>query len=186
MHRIFSLGLFPFTLLCHAGCSEPLHVGDVLPSQPQQIDCGRLWTRQLGDDTNGARITHAMDKAGNVLLAGGFSETLDLGNGPLTSQGGEDVLVVKLASDGSTVWSKRFGDAEDQAAASVATDGDGNVIMIGFAHGTVDFGGGALTATESGEGSSSSSIPQAITSGAACWAADSRRSTAPLGPWGVG
>ena len=152
MHRIFFLGLVPFTLLFHAGCSEPLHVGDVLPSEPQQVDCSRLWTRQLGDDTNGAGITHAVDKAGNVLLAGGFRGTLDLGNGPFSSQGETDVLVVKLASDGSTAWSKRFGDAEDQAAVSVATDGDGNVIMAGFAHGTVDFGGGALTASESGEG----------------------------------
>lgn len=76
---------------------------------------------------------------------------LDLGSGPLTSQGEEDVLVAKLTSDGAPIWSKRFGDEKTQRALNVATDGSGNVIVAGVAQGTVDFGGGPRTASESGE-----------------------------------
>jgi hypothetical protein len=152
MHRIFLLGLVPVTFLLHVGCSEPLHVGDVIPTPLQPVDCNGLWARQLGDDTNGAGVTHAVDASGAIVVAGGFRGTIDLGAGPLTSAGGGDVLVAKLASDGATVWSKRFGDAMDQAAVSVATDGGGNVIVAGFARGTVDFGGGPLAAGAAGEG----------------------------------
>jgi FlgD Ig-like domain len=48
-------------------------------------------------------------------------------------------------------WSKGFGDAHYQVGGSVATDGSGNVIVTGRFEGTVDFGGGPLTSTGSGD-----------------------------------
>ncbi|MBU4263450.1 MAG: hypothetical protein KKC76_16450 [Proteobacteria bacterium] len=42
-------------------------------------------------------------------------------------------------------WSKRFGDVSDQTCLGMATDHDGNVIIIGSFAGVVDFGGGLLT-----------------------------------------
>lgn len=152
MHRFFLPGLLPLTFLVHAGCSEPLHVGDVVPAKAEPADCNGLWTRELGEDANGAGVIHAVDPSGAIVVAGAFRGTLDLGTGPLASAGEGDILVAKLAGDGATVWSKRFGDAMDQAPVSVATDGGGNVIVAGFAHGTVDFGGGPLATAAAGEG----------------------------------
>lgn len=148
MHRNFLFGLLPLTFLLHAGCSEPLHVGDVVPNKPA---CNDLWAKKIGDDVNGASVTHAVDATGNIFLVGGFTGVLDLGTGALTSQGEQDVLVAKLTSDGAPIWSKRFGDEKGQIALSVATDGSGNVIVGGIAQGTVDFGGGPRTASEAGE-----------------------------------
>ena len=47
------------------------------------------------------------------------------------------------------VWSKRFGNADDQVASRVAADTAGNVIVAGYFRGAVDFGGGDLTSAGS-------------------------------------
>ncbi len=44
-------------------------------------------------------------------------------------------------------WSSGFGDEFTQEARSVAVDHAGNVIVTGWMHGTIDFGGESLTAT---------------------------------------
>ena len=49
------------------------------------------------------------------------------------------------------LWSKRFGDGDDQHARSVAVDASGNVIVTGYFYGTIDFGGGALTSAGGGD-----------------------------------
>lgn len=43
-------------------------------------------------------------------------------------------------------WSKKFGDAANQAARSVTFDPSGNAIIVGYMEGTVNFGGGPLVA----------------------------------------
>ncbi|WP_437950216.1 hypothetical protein WME98_04885 [Sorangium sp. So ce296] len=104
-----------------------------------------LWVKQLG-----ATETHdvALDATGNVALAGSFGygdmKTIDLGGGPLTSAGREDVFVAKLDAAGAHLWSKRFGDEALQRAYGVAVDGSGAVVIGGTFLGSVDFGGGAL------------------------------------------
>lgn len=58
-----------------------------------------LWSQRFGDtsDQNGWAV--AVDPAGNTVVGGGFQSTLDLGApvGALTSQGGFDIFVSKLA-----------------------------------------------------------------------------------------
>ncbi len=86
----------------------------------------------------------ATDAAGNVYVVGSFSETLDCGGGPLTSAGVGDIFVAKLDLDGDHVFSKRFGNAQGQAATSVAIDAAGNIVVVGSFYGAVDFGGGPI------------------------------------------
>ena len=49
---------------------------------------------------------------------------------------------------GSHVWSKRFGGAGDQFGNDVAGDKAGNVVAVGKFSGTVDFGGGAFSGSD--------------------------------------
>jgi hypothetical protein len=56
-----------------------------------------------------------------------------------------DAFIVKLDVNGAPVWSRQFGDAQNQSVGDIAADADGNVIMAGFFLGMVDFGGGPLT-----------------------------------------
>jgi len=58
------------------------------------------------------------------------------------------VIVVLADTAGAAtpahLWSQRFGDVSDQNTYSMTTDASGNVIVVGYFYGTVDFGGGPL------------------------------------------
>lgn len=86
-----------------------------------------------------------VDHAGNLILAGRFEGTLDLGGGPMTSAGDLDLFVAKLDRDGHLLWSRRFGGADRQAATSVAVDRSDNILVAGVTQGDVDFGAGPIT-----------------------------------------
>lgn len=107
-----------------------------------------LWSKQFGH-TEIHNV--ALDASGSVVLAGSFgdyfTETIDLGGGPLINAGGEDILVAKLDADGGHLWSKRFGDAALQRAYGVAVDGSGDIVVSGTFQGSVDFGGGPLVSS---------------------------------------
>ncbi|APR86743.1 Flagellar hook-length control protein FliK [Minicystis rosea] len=113
-----------------------------------------LWSKRYGDASSSEQCGEsvAIDAAGNVLVAGIFKSSITFGGPTLTSTGGFDIFVTKLNVSGGHVWSKRFGDVQDQAYScsggndlTVTTDAAGNVILAGRLKGTIDFGGGALT-----------------------------------------
>jgi hypothetical protein len=103
-----------------------------------------VWSNAFGDGADQSGRGVAVDGAGNVLLVGGFAGSVAFGVPALTSAGGQDVFVAKLDPGGTPVWSRRFGDAQDQAAQAVAADGAGNVLLAGDFSGTLAFGGPAL------------------------------------------
>lgn len=85
----------------------------------------------------------AIDASRNIYLTGALRGTLTLGG--LTSAGGTDVFLVKLASSGNILWGKRFGDTSDQHGNHVLLDTTGKPTLVASFIGTVDFGGGTLT-----------------------------------------
>ncbi|HYO68632.1 MAG TPA: protein kinase, partial [Archangium sp.] len=103
-----------------------------------------LWARRFGDaglqNVNGL----ATDAAGHTFVTGGFTETLDFGGQRLFNPGDQDVFLARLDPEGRPLWSGRFGDVSEQVGESVAVDTEGNAVIAGLFHGTVDFGGGAL------------------------------------------
>ena len=103
------------------------------------------WLKRFGDADYQYGQGIVVDAAGNVLITGYFTGSVDFGGGALASAGNEDIFVAKLDPTGAHVWSKRFGDASDQNALSLAVDTAGNVVVLGYFNGAVDFGGGVLT-----------------------------------------
>lgn len=81
---------------------------------------------------------------GDVLLAGTFAGTIQLGDQTLVSAGGTDIFVARIA-DGIEVVT--FGDAEDQELVELATNGAGGYAIAGRFRGTLDLGTGTLVAT---------------------------------------
>lgn len=108
-------------------------------------DGKHLWSHRAGGTGDDRAWDAATDAAGNVVIAGFFSNTIDFGGGPLVSTGSWDIFVVKLDSAGHHLWSKRFGDSGQQEAHTVAVDAAGNIVLGGMFWGAIDFGGGALT-----------------------------------------
>jgi hypothetical protein len=104
-----------------------------------------LWSERFGDSSTQSARDIAVDGSGNVMITGDLYGTVDFGGGGLTSAGSNDVFAAKFNADGGHLWSKRFGDAEEQSGRSIATDASGNVIVAGDFQSSVDFGGGALT-----------------------------------------
>jgi hypothetical protein len=114
-------------------------------------DSSPVWSKGFGDVTHQEGTSIAVDPKGNVLLTGFFFGKADFGGGvPLTSAGGSDVFVAKLAPDGNPLWSKGFGDAMDQEGTSIAVDPKGNVLLTGLLSGKVDFGNGVPLASVGG------------------------------------
>lgn len=104
-----------------------------------------IWTKRFGDAAEERVLSVATDASDNIILTGYFQGTLDFGDGPLVSQGGKDIFVVKLKPSGEVLWSQSFGDAAfEQRGVSAGADEAGNVIVAGRFEGTVDFGGGPL------------------------------------------
>jgi len=104
-----------------------------------------IWSKQFGDDVDQLSYDITTDRSGNVFVSGDFEGTVNFGGIGLTSTGGYDIFIAKFDAAGNHMWSKSFGDASSQSARGLATDGSGNVIMVGHYSGSMDFGGGVLT-----------------------------------------
>jgi hypothetical protein len=104
-----------------------------------------LWASRFGDAAGQQVFGVAADSAGNVVVAGSFSGSIDLGGGPLTSAGGLDIYVAKLDPSGKHLWSKSFNGAGDETAYRLAVSADDHIYLGGQFEGTITFGGGSLT-----------------------------------------
>ena len=108
----------------------------------------RAGTAQWSKVWNGISVASgglAIDAAGNVVVAGQATESVDVGGGPTTFGGATDIFVAKLTTNGAHVFSATYGDAAAQRADSVAIDAAGNTVIGGVVAGTVNLGGGALS-----------------------------------------
>ncbi|MDC3955673.1 MopE-related protein [Polyangium jinanense] len=115
-----------------------------------------VWTRTYGT-TPGQTVGTprlAVDPAGNVLVAGGFSGTMDLGGGAMESGGKQtDVYVLKLSPSGVPIWSRHYGAPapESDGCAALATDPMGHVVLTGHFEANIDFGTGTIPSGDLGE-----------------------------------
>jgi hypothetical protein len=90
-----------------------------------------------------------VDSSGASVVLGYLKGKADFGGGLLTSAGSGDIYLVKRASNGSHLWSQRFGGTGDDRPKGIAIDGGGNISITGYFRNTVSFGGAALTAATS-------------------------------------
>jgi len=105
-----------------------------------------IWADGYGGSLVDEGFGMAVDKDDNILFTGTFESVVDFGLGPLTSAGLYDIVVAKYAPDGTPTWTKRYGSTGYDYGYAVAADASGNAIFTGMFQGTVDFGGGPVTA----------------------------------------
>ena len=113
-----------------------------------------LWSKRfgLGKSNHPSSFTSEPDGAGNVYLAGAFSDTWDFGGGPVTAKapkGDTDGFLVKLDPNGNYLWGKYFGNGNSQRIGSVAIDATGNIVIGASFSGSIDFGAGMLYSASS-------------------------------------
>lgn len=85
-----------------------------------------VWTRQFGSDSVDQFEGVATDLDANVLLVG--STYGAVGDTDLALA---DIWVRKYDAAGTVVWTRQFGTDRTDLAGGVATDGSGNVIVVG-------------------------------------------------------
>jgi hypothetical protein len=118
---------------------------DVFVARYSGSNGSHLWSRRVGGTSDDLAWGVAVDGSGDVLVTGNVSDTVDFGGGPLASAGGSDGFMAKYSgSDGSPLWSRRFGGVSFETGNDVAVDGSGNVVVTGFFLGASEFGGDAL------------------------------------------
>ncbi|XXY44871.1 serine/threonine-protein kinase [Sorangium sp. So ce269] len=108
-----------------------------------------LWSKRFGDESEQGGNRVAVDEAGNVVVAGQCSGSLDLGDGALRGAGRYDIFLAKLDASGNTRWSRRLGDAAEQLAYGLGLDAEGNIFLMGGFEGAIDLGGERLTSAGS-------------------------------------
>lgn len=116
-----------------------LQISAVLYSQPPALD----WAFNIGGSLNEAGYDIITDSEGNVYVSGTFSGTMDFDPGPgtdsLTAQGGSDIFIQKLDSNGNHVWAGRIGNSQIERVLAMEIDSSGNLLIVGFFASWVDF-----------------------------------------------
>ena len=117
------------------------------------LEWGVTWGGPTSDEAFGA----AIDDLGNIYITGYFSLTVDFNPGPdideHTSNGGSDIFLSKFNKNGEFQWVKTWGGSSNDCGRDVAVSNDGDVYVLGYFSGTVDFdpGPGIESATAIGK-----------------------------------
>ena len=98
------------------------------------------WHQQLGSDTEETATAIASDADGNVFTTIRFSGTTTVGDTTFTSNGVNDIALVKLDENGEFVSAYHFGGSYDEYSLDLETDASGNVYWVGSSGG-LDFAG---------------------------------------------
>lgn len=85
----------------------------------------------------------AIDSANNLYITGSLDGTVDFDPGhgiyELTSEGDEDIFILKLDSSGNFIFARQIGGASRDVGLSIAVDNASNIFVSGFFNGPVDF-----------------------------------------------
>jgi len=110
------------------------------------------WAKSAGGTGLESGYGVAVDKSGNVIVAGYFeSPSVTIGSSTLTNAGYSDVFLVKYDATGTVLWASGAGGQYDDAGLSVAVDTIGEIYLTGkFSSTSITFGADVLTNNSAG------------------------------------
>ena len=95
-----------------------------------------LWLRQIGGVTAENSMSLTIDNNNNIIISGTYSGTIDLnpnaGIDNVTSQGGQDVFIVKLDDNGGMVYGKSIGSISNDAPVRIAHSSTNEIYVAGW------------------------------------------------------
>lgn len=104
-----------------------------------------IWAKQVQSTTPVFLFSMDVDLSGNALVSGRFSGQANIETQSLTSDGDNDVLMVKYNTNGVLQWAKRAGGNNFDCGFGISADVDGNIFVTGSFRGSADFGSINLT-----------------------------------------
>jgi hypothetical protein len=111
-----------------------------------------LWGVQIAGIQPETPVLVAALPNDEVVVAAGIVQALTLDTFDVPHAGGVDVLLAKLASDGTVLWAKSFGDAKNQAPSGLVTDAEGRIALVGLNEGVLGIGSANIAATDKQDG----------------------------------
>lgn len=132
------------------------------------------WVKQIGGLMNEAAHSISIDPSGNIFLTGYFSGVVDFDPGinsfSLSSNGSNDIFILKLDPTANFNWVKQIGDNGDDQGISLNAHVAGNLYVTGNFSGTVDFDPGSGQFNLQSEGSTDVFLLNLSTAGSFIWA----------------
>lgn len=124
---------------------EPLESAGDLDVFVVSLDAlgGHRWSKRFGDAGPQRARAVAVDGAGDVVVGGEFSGTIDLGGGPRTTEAPQAVFVAKLDGRGAHRYSRVLGE-RGASLGQLLVDGTGDVIVVGGFRGEAELAGGPV------------------------------------------
>lgn len=161
--RVASLSVGPADLALIAADltgEVPFGQGITLTSQGQNPDAALIaydpngtiaWARRYGSAAVDRSAGATFLEGGDLLFAGQFRGAIEFaGETALLNteaqSDNDDIFLTRLSPDLKPRWARSFGSDGDQVATSVAFSPQGNPLLAGWFHGTLDFGAGPLDA----------------------------------------
>jgi hypothetical protein len=110
------------------------------------------WSKGLGGVAQSVWVRDlAVDRRGNLSIAGTYEGATDVGGGFLPQGGGQDALVFNLSPTLAHRWSRGYGGQGTESAREVAVAPTGEVYAAGSFADAVDFDGTELTSAGSSD-----------------------------------
>lgn len=101
------------------------------------------WAKNVGGSSGDLGRKIVVDNSGNVYSSGNFQGTADFdpnsGTSNMTSNGSQDVYVLRLSSTGTFDWVNQIGGAGYELLGAIYLDENDNLYTSGNFEGTVDF-----------------------------------------------
>ena len=89
-----------------------------------------VWIRSFGGNNIDAASDVIEDSAGNFVIAGFSSSNTGTFSGQ--NRGNRDAALIKIASDGTFIWSRTYGGFNDEEAAAVVEGPEGGYLLTGY------------------------------------------------------
>ncbi len=115
-----------------------------------------VWAQSIGGIGGESGHYIHLDNAGNVYVTGNFQYTIDFDPSEaeflLSSNGGFDVFIFKLDTNGQFIWAKSLGGSGFDFSTSIISDSSKNIYLTGTFGGGVDFDPGSSVSMEYSQG----------------------------------
>jgi len=101
-----------------------------------------LWLRTFGDASFDAFGRVAPAPEGGIYATGAFDGGLDLGQGPMVSEGERDLFAARFDADGQLLWAHRYGSNLNDGGAPTLVRHPSGVVLLGNSGLPLDMGDG--------------------------------------------
>lgn len=98
------------------------------------------WLKSWGGPQRDDSYAVCRDGAGNLLITGAFTDSLQIGSTKLISSGSQDIYLAKFDAEGANLWALKMGaQFSNDVGKRIIADAAGNIYVSGIFSRTVDF-----------------------------------------------